>query len=84
MLKIPVVALFILCLGFPAAHAAEDTPPNFLFIAVDDLIIALPVLPISYTYAIYKRQLGQLEFRANRLLGLYSFILIFPSLFIML
>ncbi|HCB50362.1 MAG TPA: hypothetical protein DEP47_12785, partial [Chloroflexi bacterium] len=31
--------------------------------------IALPVLPISYTYAVYKRQLGQLEFRANRLLG---------------
>ncbi len=46
--------------------------------------IALPVLPISYTYAVYKRQLGQLEFRANRLLGLYSFILIFPTAFILL
>lgn len=56
--------------------------PNTFGLSV--AFIALPVLPISYTYAIYKRQLGQLEFRANRLLGLYSFILIFPSLFIML
>lgn len=45
-------------------------------------ILSLPIFPISYTYAIYKRQLGQLEFRANRLLGLYSFILIYPTIFI--
>jgi len=44
--------------------------------------ISLPILPISYTYAIYKRQLGALEFRTNRLLSLYSFILVYPTLFI--
>jgi PAS domain S-box-containing protein len=45
--------------------------------------IALPVLPISYTYAIYKRQLGAVEFRTNRLLGWYSFILLAPTIFIL-
>jgi len=50
--------------------------------AVSLAFISLPIFPISYTYAIYKRQLGQLEFRANRLLGLYSFILIYPTIFI--
>jgi PAS domain S-box-containing protein len=46
--------------------------------------IALPVLPISYTYAIYKRQLGAVEFRMNRLLSWYSFILLLPTIFILL
>ncbi len=45
--------------------------------------IALPVLPISYTYAIYKRQLGAVEFRMNRLLSWYSFILLLPTVFIL-
>jgi PAS domain S-box-containing protein len=47
-------------------------------------LIALPLLPIFYTYAIYKRQLGKLEFRANRLISLYSFILIYPTIFLLL
>ncbi len=46
--------------------------------------IALPVLPISYTYAIYKRHLGALEFRANRLISVYSFALIIPTIFIII
>ncbi|MFP5288437.1 MAG: ATP-binding protein, partial [Thermoanaerobaculia bacterium] len=37
------------------------------------LAISTPILPMSYIYAIYKHHLGTLEFRANRLLGLYSF-----------
>ncbi len=51
-------------------------------LALSIAFISLPFLPISYTYAIYKRQLGPMEFRANRLLGLYSFILIYPTIFI--
>ena len=52
-------------------------------LALSIAFISLPILPISYTYAIYKRQLGALEFRANRLLSLYSFILIYPTLFVL-
>jgi PAS domain S-box-containing protein len=51
-------------------------------LALGIAFISLPILPISYTYAIYKRQLGALEFRTNRLLSIYSFILVYPTLFI--
>jgi PAS domain S-box-containing protein len=34
---------------------------------------SIPILPMSYIYAIYKHHLGALEFRANRLLGTYTF-----------
>jgi len=36
-------------------------------------LISVPILPMTYIYAIYKHHLGALEFRANRLLGVYSF-----------
>jgi two-component system cell cycle sensor histidine kinase/response regulator CckA len=36
-------------------------------------LVSLPILPMSYIYAIYKHHLGALEFRANRLLGIYTF-----------
>jgi HD-GYP domain-containing protein (c-di-GMP phosphodiesterase class II) len=39
--------------------------------------LALPLLPFFYFYAIYKRSLGEFEFRANRALSLYSFILLY-------
>ena len=44
-------------------------------------LLALPVLPLTYIYAVFKRQFGDLEFRANRLLGLYMFVLAYASLF---
>ncbi len=36
-------------------------------------LISVPLLPMSYIYALYKHHLGALEFRANRLLGAYGF-----------
>jgi len=36
-------------------------------------LLSVPMLPMSYIYAIYKHHLGALEFRANRLLGVYGF-----------
>jgi HD-GYP domain-containing protein (c-di-GMP phosphodiesterase class II) len=39
--------------------------------------MAIPLLPFFYFYAIYKRSLGEFEFRANRALSLYSFILLY-------
>jgi len=37
-------------------------------------LLSVPMLPMSYIYAIYKHHLGALEFRANRLLGVYGFL----------
>ena len=36
-------------------------------------VLSVPIPPMSDIYAIYKHHVGALEFRANRLLGLYSF-----------
>ena len=44
-------------------------------------MFAVPLLPFFYLYAIYKRHLGTLEFRANRLLGSYSFFLLYATVF---
>ena len=37
-------------------------------------VLSLLILPMSYTYAVYKHHLGTLEFRANRLIGVYSYM----------
>ncbi len=58
----------------------DPNPP-----AVNTVIFAtlvLPVLPLFYTYAAYKHHLGTLEFRANRLLGAYSFISLYGTAFL--
>jgi two-component system, cell cycle sensor histidine kinase and response regulator CckA len=39
-------------------------------------VLSVPMLPMSYIYAIYKHHLGALEFRANRLLGVYGFLVL--------
>lgn len=70
----PALLLFV----FPLI--TDISVPTALALGI--AFISLPILPISYTYAIYKRQLGALEFRTNRLLSLYSFILVYPTLFI--
>lgn len=44
-------------------------------------LLALPALPLTYVYAAFKRQFGDLEFRANRVLGLYTFILAYSTAF---
>ncbi len=40
-------------------------------------LFPVPLLPLFYAYAIYKRHLGALEFRANRLLSLYAFLVLY-------
>ncbi len=45
-------------------------------------LLSVPMLPMSYVYAIYRHHVGALEFRANRLLGLYSFAVIWITFFV--
>jgi len=47
-------------------------------------LISMPILPMSYIYAIYKQHLGALEFRANRLLGVYSFLSLSISAYVVI
>ena len=45
-------------------------------------LIVVPVFPLAYTYAIFRRFLGTLEFRVNRLLTGYAFILTYGTAYI--
>jgi two-component system, sporulation sensor kinase E len=40
---------------------------------------AVPLLPLFYAYAIYKRRLGSLEYPLKRMLGLYGFMLAYVT-----
>ena len=57
----------------------RDIAPWLLAVSVP----SVPILPMSYIYAIYKHHVGALEFRANRLLGLYSFAVLLLSFYVM-
>ena len=69
----PAIVLWTVPLFLGAALPGELT----LYI----LAFAMPLLPFFYIYAIYKRRLGALEFRANRLLSSYSFFLLYATIF---
>ena len=47
-------------------------------------LLALPALPGAYFYAAYRRQLGDLELRANRLISIYLFLTLLGTLFFVL
>jgi signal transduction histidine kinase len=42
-------------------------------------LLALPFMPLGYFYIIYRRQLGGLEMRANRIFSLYAYMIIFGT-----
>ncbi len=46
-------------------------------------LLSVPLWPLFYTYAIFRRYLGDLEFRVSRLLGSYSFGLIYLVIFVL-
>jgi signal transduction histidine kinase len=43
--------------------------------------LAFLLLPFFYAYALFKHRLGDLEFRANKVLSLYSYVLLYTSAF---
>lgn len=45
---------------------------------------SLPFMPLAYFYAAYRRQMGGLELRANRLISAYSFLIILGTLLLFL
>lgn len=69
----PIIVLWLVPLFLGA------TLPRGL--VLDISAFAIPLLPFFYVYAIYKRRLGTLEFRANRLLSSYSFFLLYATIF---
>jgi two-component system cell cycle sensor histidine kinase/response regulator CckA len=60
---------FVLSQGLVLLFNLKMMPPWLSTIPT----LSVPLLPMSYIYALYKHHLGALEFRANRLLGVYGF-----------
>jgi PAS domain S-box-containing protein len=79
---------FVLIQGFLLTFLSHLRPfsesnPRVLYAGIQILaLLCTPLLPMTYIYAIYKHQLGTLEFRANRLLGTYSFLAPLTTLFV--
>lgn len=46
-------------------------------------LIALPIMPAAYFYSVYRRQLGGLEVRTNRIVSLYIFLVLVVLLFLL-
>jgi signal transduction histidine kinase len=47
-------------------------------------LIALPIIPAVYFYVVFRRQLGGLELRANRIISIYLFSVLTGSIFLFL
>lgn len=69
----PIVACFFVLPLLAAAGGAPSVSGLLAPTALAVSLLAMPVLPLSYLYAIYKHRLSALEFRANRLLGVFGF-----------
>ncbi|MEP7009062.1 MAG: ATP-binding protein [Acidobacteriota bacterium] len=70
-----LLPLFSSRLGMSASDISHSLPW-----AITISLVAAPIPSASYIYAIYKHTLGAMEFRANRLIGAYSFWALYLTL----
>ncbi|CAG0980268.1 two-component system, NarL family, sensor histidine kinase ComP [Anaerolineae bacterium] len=68
---------------FVAISLAALVGLNFPHYAAGGTLLVLPLLPIGYFYAAYRRQLGGMELRRNRLLALYLFIVVLGTVLLL-
>jgi two-component system, cell cycle sensor histidine kinase and response regulator CckA len=78
----PLILLFGVLPLFQSLSGAATTLWSHLSWLRVCAVLSLPLLPMSYFYAIYKHHLGALEFRANRLLGVYGFAALWITLYV--
>jgi signal transduction histidine kinase len=60
------------------AVASNKLPP----LVAGGAFLTLPFIPFGYLYATYRRRLGELELRVNRLISLYFFFVLLGLVFI--
>lgn len=60
----------------PAGAIAISSVENDLSLTLPGYLLSMLALPGAYFYIVYRRQLGGLEFRANRLISLYLFLVL--------
>lgn len=79
LMGLAVLLTFVPLIGIGLARLINEIP-NFGGIA----LLGLLALPLIYFYAVFSRQLGGLELRANRLITLYLFFLLGAAVFVVL
>lgn len=47
-------------------------------------LLILPIMPAAYFFVIYRRKLGGLELRANRIISMYSFLILLGTVLLLL
>jgi signal transduction histidine kinase len=68
----PLVVAVVAAIG-PLLILALQTAANIATPTTAGALLALPILPLYYFYAAYRRQLGRFELRANRAIVLYLY-----------
>jgi signal transduction histidine kinase len=79
LLAISIFTAFVPSIGLGVLVITRSAPyigPGALF--------ALPFMPLAYFYVIYRRQLGGMEVRINRLISLYAFLILIGTGVLML
>lgn len=59
-----------------AIFSLSGSIPNLGAVA----LLALPLMPAAYIFVVYRRQLGGLELRANRLFSLYTYLVLLATI----
>jgi hypothetical protein len=71
------IAAFVALL--PSAALALSSAQDDFSVAFAGSVLSLVALPSTYFYVVYRRQLGGLDVRANRLIALYLFLVLVMS-----
>lgn len=78
----PVFLVFFALPQLMARRGQLETDGGLLELALPISLLAVPLLPLSYLYSIYKHAFAALEFRPNRLLGVFGFFALWAPVYL--
>ncbi len=78
----PVFLVFFVLPQLMARRGQLEAVGGLLELALPISLLAVPLLPLSYLYSIYKHSFAALEFRPNRLLGVFGFFALWAPVYL--
>ena len=82
--EVGLVALAILLAILPSIALSISGAAGVIPKIAPIALLALPFMPLTYLFIIYRNQLGGLEIRANRFVSLYAFLIILSTILLIL
>src|SRR5258706_11590024 len=80
MLIVALLSLFPAIMGSLLSNFIGDQYLLAEWLRGGGALLGLPVLPLAYIYAAYRRQMGGLELRINEFFSIYAFILLIGTI----